>query len=903
MDSNQRLLFRIGLLAVAASILALYPSMGRAALGIPSTIKYLYVIQLSHLDIGFTDPQDVVAQGCKETIDDAIWLCQEFPNYKWTIEEIWQLQQWWVRSTPAEKQVLLDLIRQRRIAVTAGYATQHSSVMGHEEINRFLYPAQVLRESLGIPISVIIQDDVPGYAWGLPSVLAKSRVPYMITGTNLWIGGGTSISPGEFPFYWVGPDGDSVLTWISTRTYLEGTFSYGLWSVESAHDSLSLRLPEWEAAGYPYDAILVMGGTGDNGGTSISMTRVADEWNATYDNPRIIIATPEEFFAHLEAQYGREHPSYSGEWGNYWDGGAINTPLSLSLCRQSHDAAMSAEKTATLAMILGAAAYPSGISRDMYMTMLEFDEHSTGGGCWPGMMTPEEVRRQNEIAFGYAQTAWEGAEFVYESSLDTLLGLVRTEDPTLIVFNPLSWTRTEPLRLVLSDSLFSSAFTLLDGVTHVPVPYQIIPETREILFVAEGVPALGFKVFEILPSRPPRVAVSRSLPTREGPRQLRQRMPATIENRFYRLVVDTLEGNIVSFWDKTADRELVDGESDLAFNGLIKALNRQTWAGKYEVVSSGTVTVRQGLAGSVAQSLIIERGDCPLVRTEITLYQDLARADLLNVLDVRRMAYVPYEDGFDYYDFTFPFNLEEFEAHLEIANTFMLPQTDNLPAAAIPYFVTQHGLDLSAADYGITWASREGMVHEFGKINAYATTFDPHRATLLSRVIKHENECEFQGGRVGPFRAEPPGIPLSFHYALTTHGSGFDPVAATRFIWGYSNPLVAREKPPQAAAPLAEPALSLLSLEQPNVMVVNLKKADWGDDVIARLLELSGIPTEARLSSPYFRIEAATRANNVEEDLYPLPVQQNSVVCPMRPRETATIRLRLALPQEASPRR
>ncbi|MFQ5869115.1 MAG: hypothetical protein ACE5JC_04350, partial [Candidatus Zixiibacteriota bacterium] len=171
--------------------------------GISSSIRYLYIIQMTHLDIGFTDPQNVVARKCKETIDDAIELCYQDPDYKWTIETLWQWEQWWKRSSSAQRQELIQLIERGRIGLCAGYASMHSGFLGAEEINRFLYPAKVAAGLCSTPpLETIIQDDVPGYAWGLPSVLEKSHVKYMVTGINTWIGGGTSIPRAENPFYW-----------------------------------------------------------------------------------------------------------------------------------------------------------------------------------------------------------------------------------------------------------------------------------------------------------------------------------------------------------------------------------------------------------------------------------------------------------------------------------------------------------------------------------------------------------------------------------------------------------------------------------------------------------------------------------------------------------------------------
>ncbi len=88
-----------------------------------------------------------------------------------------------------------------------------------------LYPGQKLAEKIGIPLVTAVMNDVPGFAWYMPQALRASGIKRLIVGVNLDFGGGTSIPPHMIPFYWAGPDGSSVLTWISQRGILRAAFT------------------------------------------------------------------------------------------------------------------------------------------------------------------------------------------------------------------------------------------------------------------------------------------------------------------------------------------------------------------------------------------------------------------------------------------------------------------------------------------------------------------------------------------------------------------------------------------------------------------------------------------------------------------------------------------------------
>lgn len=856
-------------------------SFPSSASGVESSIKYLFVVELSHLDIGYTDTPDAVEEFYKLNIDHAIALCKADPDYKWTIEEIWQLEQWLKRSTSSEIDELVSLVKAGRIGLTAGYANMHSGVLGDEEINRFLYPAKQIATAWNISIETIIQDDVPGYSWALPQVLNKSNVKYMATGINTWIFGKPAIPISDNPFYWQGPDGSKVLTWISFDAYTEGFNTYGLTDITNAYNKLSTKLPQLESQGYPYDAVLVLRGA-DNWDTSSTMTNLARLWNDTYDNPKIVLAHPEDFFKYMESKYAGQFPTYSGDWASWWDILGMTQPQSVAKNRWAHDNILSAEKLSTINDLLGLQAYPANDIELAYQKMMEFDEHSTGGSPWPGYMTPEESQRQNEIYCGYATTAYETTANVLQTGLEALAGDVKSNKPSIIVFNPLSWNRTDVVRIKLSDGLFSRTFDLVDSETGLPVVYQKLEETKEIMFVAENVPPIGYKKFEINFSQPSTpsssVYVSGNI----------------IGNQFYEITLDNADGHITSVYDKEAGRELVNQASEFGFNEAIKASNQQVWLGGYDVVPTGASAITIGMNGSVAKSLIVNRRNSPHVKTEVILYNDIKRVDLVNTMNRTLMAHVSYSTNFVWYAYTFPFNLTSFDVKFEIANTFMTPEVDNLPGANTAYFPTQHGLEIFEANYGVTWASKETFCHEFDGMNLYSTTFSPSEATLVSRWIKKEDEGEFVGGSIGPVVQEPGASPILVQtYSFETHSGSFDPVNTTHSIWAYSNPLLAKETWPNPNGFLASPSLSFFSVNSSNIMLLNMKKADFGDDYIFRLLELEGKQTAARLDSAFFNVEQANLTNIVEDNIGGLPVEEGGVIVSIGPFETLTMRVKI----------
>lgn len=859
--------------------------------GIPSSINYVYLIHFTHLDIGFTDPQDVVAEKYKGIIDKAIEFAEMIPGYEWTIESVWQLEQWLARSTPSDIARLQRLVDSGRIHLCAGYANMHTAVLGSEEINRFLYPAEQYRRRFGFAATTVLQNDVPGFSWWMPTVLANAGVRYFAAGVNQSFGGSAQIPRQHNPFYWQGPDGQKVLTWISRGSYMEWLNTYQMGNVSTFYSALEKELQAYQAAGYPYDAILIMVGSLENTYPTTLITSMAAAWNQRYANPKLVVAGPDEFFAYLQQKYGEQFATYRGDWAGGWDLVSLNVPQSMGMNRQAHDLAAAAEKIATVNDLLGLDSYSRSVFDSVYANMLQFDEHSGGGAPWPGLMTPEETQRQSEIAVGYARNAFAGSLSELTQGLRLMAQQVAAPAPAIVVFNPLSWPRSDVIRVRVDSRWSGQAVRLEDAETGKVVPHQWLSDS--LLFLAEDVPPLGYRLFVFRDSGGEMVTGH----------ALRTPSNVELENEFFRIRVDASDGRVVSIFDKTYQRELVNRASPFPFNGWLKAEG-----GGEIVMPMGSARIDTSVRGPVARALVIERSGTPFVRSEIWLYHNLRRVEVVNTMDRRLMDWVPNSIGSEYYAYVFPFALWGFQTYLEGPHGAWNPETDHLPGAPRGTFAVQHGGGITDGQYRILWAMREPFAVEFERFHGVENTFAPREATLLCRFIKKEDEGRFEGGTVGPIEAEPGTSSLIIStFAFCGDSGGFDPVIASQFWWGHGSALQGCEVVRNEAGALSAPAASFLWCDQPQVMVVAFKRAHWGGGAIVRLMELNGKPAEVTLRSDVFRMGAATITDGLEHDLGGATVASGGVRLQVGPREIKTVRLSelttgaLQYPPESSP--
>ncbi|MEW5987476.1 MAG: hypothetical protein AB1791_12655, partial [Chloroflexota bacterium] len=475
-------------------------------------IHYLYVVPLSHLDIGFNYSVPEVIGLHKQYIDEAMDYAEQYPEYHWTIESVWQLDQWLAQTPdPAEIDRLRGLIEQGKISLTAGYANMHQGLMGSEELNRFVYPGRFYEDSWGLDLETAVSDDVPGSSWALPQVLAANGVRNLVAGVNTAFGGLPDIPVADYLFNWQGVDDSQVLTWMSANSYAEGIFTYWLSAqYQDMRQHTQEMIDFYEGNGYAYDSIIVMEGFDNDGAdTILGALNNIERWNQEHTWPQILISTPDAFFQHVREVYGDDgFTVYGGDWSGRWDNGDTRTPVSTSQVRATRETAAQAETLAAVAFGLdNTVPYPAAQLDQIYDGLLVYDEHSGPGGGFD--LTEQQINVSNQWFRQNVVTGERTAGRLLSQGLRALVNNIQTDQPALVVYNGLSRPRSDlvtidggdlgirgffPISQSPNPLIPAQPITLIDLETGAAVPTQTLSDGR-LVFLAQDVPALGYRLY------------------------------------------------------------------------------------------------------------------------------------------------------------------------------------------------------------------------------------------------------------------------------------------------------------------------------------------------------------------------------------------------------------------------
>jgi len=868
----------------------------------------VYLFHHSHTDIGYTELQTRVAQNHVEYLDSVIDYCRQtdaYPDdakFRWNIEVSWALQNF-IRTRPeADVRALADLIRAGRVELSGLYLNQ-SDGFSHEEIIRSVDLAKQYARTYGFEVRSAMNNDVTGFSWALPQVFTQAGIRYFATGINET----RSRAPLRRPnaFWWESPDGSRILHWNGEH-YLFGNYELLLHEpVAKSAPKVGDYLAKLEARGdYPYNIIAFNIGawTTDNCPPGRGLSDLVREWNERYVSPRLRLATMSEFFERLEKDYGSSLPVHKLGWPDYWTDGVASTSFETGLNRLTHSDLISAEKISALAAKLDLVKtfrFPEGQIRNAHELAMLYDEHTWGAYNSIDDPQSELARSQWAVKASFAYKAREASRTLLRRGTEALARLISADGEfEFAVFNPLSWPRTDVVRVTLPSGPLREAkgkLRVVDRRLGSGAKFQMLGDDA-ILVLAQNVPSMGYAVLAVTAGEtPPGTAAL-------GPgSEIRGN---TIENRFYRVAVDAKTGGISSLYDKELGRELVDKACPWPLNAYIyeqpeggrKAVDDMTKRATFNRWSPESAQVEAGWQGSVAASLSIKSSPkmCRSLEQRIILYDDVKRVDLVNILD-KEETFAPEAV---YFAFPFEVGLGLPAAlgakpdrvppgvRFEIADADMAPGKEQLPGTTLDWHTVQNWVEFSGKDARVVWSPVEAPLVQFGDINTgkWLKKLDLTNAWVFSYAMNNYWMTNFKASQEGR---------VEFRYSLTSApspgagtaaDSSSDRVAASRFGWDVHTPLVATWLPARNKGRIKTPAESFLSVDQPNVIV----QALWLDadgTPVARLREIAGRATDARLASGFF-LGITTRRTSGSET-----VETESIPVRLKPFEIQTVRL------------
>ena len=915
----------------------------------------VYLVHYAHHDMGYTDLPSNVRAEYNDFMDQVLGYCEETENwpeeearFRYQCEQAWSAVHYIENRPPEVIERLTHFIKNGQIEVTALFGNQTLELCGHEELVRLLYPAFRLKRDHGIAISSAEHNDIPGFTWGLASVLAGAGVRYFSPGVPRWYFHGVhplwdteQCVPLEMPgaCWWEGPDGARVLLWSD----LHG-IEWQPYDFEQAMDELPGMLRGLEDGAYPWDMVsyTLRGGHRDNAPPTIRYAHLVRTWNSRWAYPRLVNSTNTPFLEVFEKRWGHTLKTLRGDVpGTDYPVGATGTPKETAVDRNTHEWLMSAEKLATLASAIGDYDYPRAYLDKAYRQTFYYDLHAWGHHQ-PGGPTLDA--HWNEKA-GFAYNAAALAYDVMIKASNAITDQIAYPDdaPYVTVFNTLSHDRSDVVRIPLrswspcgfpmywrepdeeggwpsyvagtvvgramvdqEEALLDQPFEIVDASTGAAVPYQICtlthpqsaspwaPErvalgernTSEIVLSADGLPSVGYRTYRIVrcdrwPEFEPRSL--NAGPTGSDGRHV-------VENRFYRLELDAQSGTVVSLFDRTLERELVDGDAPHGFGQFFM---RHSETAEEEPLRITDVSVCE--TGPVYTTLRLrgEMSCCPRVTIEITLYETLKRIDVrarvLRDSTARNEVYM-----------AFPFDVENPEFRFEAPGSVIEPTRDQWPGSSTDSYAVQHWADVFNDDWGVVWSALDTPMAEFGGLwpgyvsrahhlatgPDYGHPFVPPGGLTQGHIYALISYNNFGTNFINVLPGE-----YLVRFSFGAHEGDWREGRAPEFGWNVTNPpLPVWMNGPQAGGSLPLSA-SFCQVEARNVMALTFKKAEDGNGYILRLIETEGKETTTAVHVPHLALRHVFETNLVEENQRVLPCGPHSMEVTVGPFAMVTFRL------------
>ena len=845
----------------------------------------LLIVPHVHLDVGFSDYQEKVAEIQSRELDEAMELIHEHPDFRFSPDGYWSVRQYLAGRSKDQQEQLFRMVKDKKIFVPTVEACLLTGFPALETLIRSLYPAFQFNQKYGGDANYADITDVPSYSWSYASVMSAAGLKYFVSGCDNDNGPILLYSRlnEKSPFWWQGPDGGKVLMWYSFA-YSQLSLLFGGFQGEIAagRDSMPIFLQAYSRPEYRSDAVLVYGTQTENTDLFPRQASLAEDWNKIYAYPHLQYSGFADAMGYIARQFGDAIPVVRGDGGPYWEDGIASTARSAAIERETEQRALAAEKFSTLSSLVNPRLCPEAeVLKGLWNNMVLYDEHTWGAGGSVSDPKSQETVNQLAVKEAFATDAKRDVDYVLRRGLAALADYIYDPQGTLLVFNPLSWQRSSMVEMDLDRGL-----ELVDLATNRAIPYEVLStgqSYQHIRFLAQDVPSVGYKAYALKQ-------------TKAEPPTPQATAEETLENQYYRVVLDAESGAVRSIFDKELNKELVNASSPYRFDQYLYVTGADQFPNRlaeYSAVSpipqlsihnagGGRLLAVTNQPFGVVARLESSGVNTPRIETEVILFNGQKKIEFIN--HVHKTEVYTKEGVY----FAFPFAMEHPQFRYEIQNGFVDPSRDQLPGAGKEWFSVQHWV--TAEQGGVTAAlvPVDASLLTLGDIarGTWPEKFGQRPGTIFSYVMNNYYFTNYAAGQGGDF---------TFRYVLTS-GTNLEPAYLSRLGREEMSPLEVDQITPQDKAinsprPLDSARGSFLQVDQPNAVLETWKMAEDGDGTILRFVEVAGKESTVDVQTPLINAESAWLSDAMERKQGPLSVSPHSFRFSVKPFQIVTVRL------------
>jgi alpha-mannosidase len=679
-------------------------------------------------------------------------------------------------------------------------------------------------------------------------------------------------------FWWESPDGSKVLTYFPT---------------DYVHDNVN---PTRISADFAESAqrnpgtaeMLDLYGIGDHGGgPTRAMLDQADHWiDAGKQDavPTMRYHTAQRYFTAVEKNLNPDSPTWNYDsiakgytappasstgtiglptWNDelyfeYHRGVFTTQAAHKRNMRTSEVATLDAEKLASLAWLNGRP-YPADQLTQNWKNITFNGFHDLAAGSGIAVIYKDAQKDFTEV--------FQNDREITDASLKTLAATIDTRVKSgapILVSNAQAWPRSETIALSIqlpepSETIHLSnahgAALLSQVISHAAGTNQF-----EVLAHVEGIPALGYAVLHADGNTDEKARLT-DLHLADSPSAF------TFSNEHLKLTIDRKTGCITSLISLPANAESLApnacGNQLQTFKDTPK--NYDAWN-----IDPGTLDHMTPITNIDSVTLLT---DGPLRKT-VRVTRTWQSSKFIQDISLDAGADTVIIDN----------DIDWHETHVLLKAAFPLAATAPKATYEIPYGSierpTTRNNSWEKAKFEVPaqrWADLGDATHGFSLLNDVKFGYDAEGNTLRLTLLRSPTWPDPDADR---------GI-QHFTYALYPHTGSWKQAQTVRRGYELNDPLKAEQVFPHTGSQPAEH--SWASIENPNVTLTAIKKAEDSDALIFRMYEWAGEQTQVKLHIPP-GATAATETNLMEKpEGAALNLSSDTITLPIKPYEILTI--------------
>lgn len=806
-------------------------------------LKRLYLGNDTHVDLMYNGTEEKWSQLILEMSDFYLKLgestVKEEPakQSKWNYDcayNLWVLEN---KTSPAYFQRIIAQIKNQQASVPYNFTLPLYGASTAESVLRSFYYGGHLERKYGIDVDIAVCQENATIPLGLTSLWAGSGAKYSWKGVCNCASKSPTIGTRKNEIYWnTGLDGQrTLMKWYSNYGWNAELGGYA----ENLEPTMAVIKMDTMCGTkrYPYRIAAAFGKGWDNM-INLSYDMQWGVSHRTRPGTKVFVSNELDFFKDFETTYGDKLPAETLSYGNEWDLLPASLMTVTGGIRRSMEKLRNAEAMASIIVVDNPDAFINleNAKKDAFYAISVISahgwtiDHSVTKKQFADWARIQEYRIRNYSDSLLAQSAKLLSEKIITKGINK----------RFYAFNALNWVRTDVNDLKYNGSK-NIIVSEVDGKKQIPFQFIEKNGSAYLRIMAENIPSVGYKVFEILENK-----------VTNNQQSFFKRKGNNFETNFYRITL-TNEGAISSLIDKKSGKDFAKQTNGKYLNDLDITTNP---------IKKGKSVLTIENSGAISFT-IKSTSAAPMKHiSKITLYKNSPRIDIENEINQNFTKPVYH---------AYSFNIDNPTIWHEEVGAVVKAKYESEGGhysnhmSRVDHLSLNHFADVSNEKEGITLSDLDCLFMKVGNSETQKLDSKSAQINILAGGQIDEN---FNLGI-----PKQDGDSLFFqNYALLPHISAFNQTNAMKFALEHQNPLVSEMI--KGGNDLDEKQYSFLKTDNKDLLLWALKPAEDGG-VAARFWNM-GMANETKIDLTK-KPKIVNFATHVETVINEIPVVDNGI--------------------------